>query len=101
VALLPLPLYLLWPPTTSGRGAACGRRRKVPPRVPLAQGPAGLAAGVAGVLGRALPALERGSGYPTAERGQATPQQRRAQEKRKGKGGKTTNVLPTGTNEFL
>ena len=101
MALLPLPLYLLWPPATSGGGAACGRRRKVPPRVPLAQGPAGLAAGVAGVLGRALPALERGSGYPTAERGQATPQQRRAQEKRKGKGGKTTNMLPTGTNEFL
>ena len=50
---------------------------------------------------RCLPASERGSGYPTVERGQATPQQRRAQEKRKGKGGKTTNVLPTGTNEFL
>jgi hypothetical protein len=78
VALLPLPLYLLWPPATSGRGAACEHRRKVPPPATLAQGPAGLAAGVAGALGRGLPASERGSGYPTAERGQATPQQCRA-----------------------
>ena len=84
MALLPLPLYLLWPPATSRRGAAFGLRRKVLPRVPLAQGPAGLAAGVAGA-GAQPPSVGAGVGLPDcgARAGHASAAEGTGEKKRK------------------